>query len=69
MSTVANNEDQDEMQHIAAFHKMSILFIKVKKIFRQMNTILFCENYNLTPLDMYNGLTEAYCIKPEGRIH
>ena len=25
--------------------------------------------YNLTPLDMYNGLSHIYCIKPEGRIH
>ena len=23
------------------------------------------ENYNLTPLDMYNGLSHVYCIKPE----
>ena len=22
-----------------------------------------------TPLDMYNELFQAYCIKPEGRIH
>ena len=26
------------------------------------------ENYNLIPLDMYNGLTQIYCIKFEGRI-
>ena len=32
------------------------------------NTIYF-ENYNFTPLDMYNGLSQVYCIKPEGRIH
>ena len=38
------------------------------KIFRQKNTIFF-ENFNLTPLDMYNGLSEVNCIKPEGRIH
>ena len=25
-------------------------------------------NYNLTPLDMYNGLSFVYCIKREGRI-
>ena len=23
---------------------------------------------NLTPFDMYNGLSQVYCIKPEGRI-
>ena len=27
------------------------------------------ENYNLTPLDMQNELSQVYCIKPEGRIH
>ena len=27
------------------------------------------ENFNLTPLNMYNGLFQVYCIKPEGRIH
>ena len=30
---------------------------KNKKIFRQKNTIFF-KNYNLTPLDMYNGLSQ-----------
>ena len=56
---------QDEQN--AAFHQ-STLFVKVKKIVRQMNTLLF-KNYYLTPLDMYNGLSQVYCIKPEGRIH
>ena len=28
----------------------------------------FFENYNLTPLDMYNGLSKVYCIIQEG-IH
>ena len=23
----------------------------------------------MTPLDMYNGLSQVYCIKPNGRIH
>ena len=26
-------------------------------------------NYNLTPLDMYNELSQVYYIKPEGRIY
>ena len=26
------------------------------------------ERYNLTSLDMYNGLSKVYCIKPQGRI-
>ena len=29
----------------------------------------FLKNYNPTPLDMYNGLSQIRCIKPEGRIH
>ena len=40
---------------------------KVNKILRQKN--IFFLNYNPTPLDMYNGLSEVYCIKPEGKIH
>ena len=31
-------------------------------IFRQKNTIYFLIYYNLTSLDMYNGLSQAYCI-------
>ena len=44
------------------------LFGKEKMIFRQKNTILV-ENCNLTPLDMYYGLSQVYCIKPKGKIH
>ena len=46
----------------------STLSVKVKKIFRQKNSIFFliC---NLTLLDMYNGLSQAYCIESEGRIY
>ena len=29
----------------------------------------FFKHYNMTPLDMYNRLSQVYCIKPEGRIH
>ena len=43
----------------------STLFVNVKKIFRQKHLKL----YYLTPLDMYNWLSQIYCIKPEGRIH
>ena len=56
MCTFANTEDPG-----------SILFVMVKKIFRKKNTIS-SENCNLTPLDMFNGLSEVYCIKPEGRF-
>ena len=64
MSILANSEDTDEMQHNAAFHHGSTLFVKVKKMLRQKHTIFF-ENYNMIPLDMYNG--QVNCIKPEGK--
>ena len=55
MSTFTNSEDPDEMPHIGTN-------------LQTKNTIFF-ENYNLTPLNMYNGLSQVYCNKPEGRIH
>ena len=67
MSIFANSEDPDEMQHNAAFIRVYTA-CKDKLIFRQKDSIFF-ENYNLTPLDMYNGLSKSYCIEPEGRIH
>ena len=68
MSTFANREDPDEMQHNCCISSGSTLFVKVKKDFQTKNTIFF-ENYYLTPLDIYNGLSQVYSIKPEGRIH
>ena len=41
MSTLANCEDQDEMQHIAEIHQG----LQTKMIFREKNTILF-GNFN-----------------------
>ena len=52
MSTFANSEDPDEMEHNAAFHQGLHCYVKVKKISRQKKTI-FVFNYNLTPLVMY----------------
>ena len=55
MGTLANREDPNEMPY--------------NQIFRQKNTICF-ENYNLAPLDMFNGLSSGdYYIRPEGRIN
>ena len=50
-------EDPDEMLHYAAFHQG---LHWVKKIFRQ-------KMYNHTSMNMYNGLPQVYCIKPERR--
>ena len=72
MSTFANSEDPDEMQHNTAFimlHSIWIYTICKGKKDLQTNEFNIFENYNLTPLDMYNGLSQVYCIKPEGRMH
>ena len=57
-----NSEDPDDNS------SGSTQLVNVKKIFGQKNTNFF-KNYNLAPLDMYNGLSKCYCIKPEERIH
>ena len=41
---------------------------KGKKILRQKNKKKFFLIITLPPLDMYNGLSQVCCIKPEGRI-
>ena len=41
MSTFTNSVDPDKMQHHAAFSSGSKLFVKVKNICRQKNTIFF----------------------------
>ena len=63
MRPYANSEDPDEMQHYMLHFIRVYTVCKVKNIFRQ-NTIL-CENYTLKLLDMYNGLSQVYCINPE----
>ena len=68
LPSFTNNEDPDEMQHYSAFHQ-STLFVKViQKDIHTKIQYLF-KNYNMTLLDMYNGLFQVYCIKQEGRIH
>ena len=44
------------------------MFVMVKKDL-QTKEYFFFLNYNLTPLDMYIGLSQVYCIKPEGIIY
>ena len=51
-STLANSEDQDEMLPNTTFLQ-DLQFVIVKKIFR----LKIFLNYNLTPLDTYNGLS------------
>ena len=59
MGTFIKSDDPDEMPHNA-------LFVKVKKIFRPKIQHFFKSYYPIR-LDMYNGLSLVYCIKPEGR--
>ena len=66
MSTFANSEDPYEMQHNAAFHQ-GLHCLKREKHFQAKENNF--ENYSLAPLDMYNGLSQYYCIKPEALIH
>ena len=56
MRTFVNSEDPDEMQHNAAFHQG--LHCKGKKDLQTKESNIF-ENYNLTPLNMYNGLSQV----------
>ena len=56
MSTFANSENPDEMQLNAAFHQG--LHCCDGKIDLQIKEYVFL-NYNLTPLDMYNGLSKT----------
>ena len=49
MSTFANIEDPDEMQHSSG----STLFVKVKNSSDKRIEYIFF-NFNLTPLDIYN---------------
>ena len=67
MDTFTNSEDPDEMPHYAAFHQGLYCLLRCKDL--QTRKTTFFLNYNLTPLRMYSGLYEVYCIKPEGKIH
>ena len=51
------------MRHFIRVYTVS----KGKKIFRQKITTF--ENYNLTTLDIYNGLSQVYNIITKGRTH
>ena len=67
MSTFANSEDPDEMQHNAAFHQGLHCFKGINNL--QTKEYYILNNYNLIPLDMYNGLSQVYCFKPDEGIH
>ena len=58
MHTLTKSENSDEMPQNA---------IKDLKDL-QSKKYLF-GNDNLWPLDVYNGPSQVYCFKPEGKIH
>ena len=66
----AISEDPREMQHndYAAFHQGLHILSRFKKSSDKIIQYFFLK-YNLTPLDMYNGLSRVYCFKPGGRTH
>ena len=67
MITFANRVDPDEMQQM--LHFIRVCTVCKGKNDRQTKEYNIFENYYLTPLDMYNGLSQVYCIRQEGRIH
>ena len=68
MKTFGNSENQDEMQHNTVFSRLhSIRVYTVCKVKKRVQC--FFENYNLASLKLYNGLSQVYCIKPDGLIH
>ena len=60
MGTFANSEGPDEMQHNAAFYQG--LHCQSKKRSSVIKK-LYLKNYNLTPLDIYNGSSKFIVSK------
>ena len=65
MSTLVNSEDPDEMQHNAAFHQGLHCLLRRKRSSDKRKQYFFL-NYNLTPLDMYIGLSQQDLHKYHG---
>ena len=65
MGTLATSEDPDEMPHNAAFHQ-GLHYLLRQKWSLEKNTILF-RKYNPWLLNLYNGPSQVYCIKQEGK--
>ena len=68
MGIFTNSEDPDEMPHNVAFHQ-GLNCCKGKNDLQTKDYNILMQMYNLTPQDMYNGLSQVYCSKPEGRVH
>ena len=59
------------LQTVKTQMKCSIMlhFIRVYTVYKGKKKVNCFENYNLTPLDIYNEQSQVYCIKHEGTIH
>ena len=55
------------MPHNVAFHQGLHYLLRLKGS-SEKDFFVF-ENFNLWPLNIYNGSSQVYCMKPEGRIH
>ena len=58
MDTFINSKDPDEMTHYAAFHQGLYCLLGKKDLQTKTNTNTTFKNYNLTPQDMYSGLSK-----------
>ena len=61
----------DFWENLTEFNQISLKNFGLSHRFQSTDygMYVFFENYNPTPLDMYNGLSQVYCINPDGRIH
>ena len=65
MGTLTNSEDpHDNVAVNQDLHCYGQKDLQIKN-----TSFFFFLNYNWTPLDMYNGLSQIYFINPDGRIH
>ena len=50
--------------------KTGMLQVNMEKVGRTLDKRIQCLlRYNSISLDMYSGLSQVYCFKPEGRLH
>ena len=68
MGTLANSEDQDEMQQNAAFHQGLHCLLRIKQ---PSGTEIHhnSENSICDPLKVYNGQSHTYCVNMYGKSH
>ena len=66
-STFTKSEDPDERLHYMAYIRVNTVCYGKKDLQTKKYNIF--QNFNQTHLGIYNGLSQVYCIKPEGRTH